>query len=196
MVVDLNLVYERVQQFPAVLAANLQFNHKNGFIDDYFNVVIEVTSLYGLATKSESLIKRQRYQRDFVGYLLGTETYHSYLERIVDRFNDWITREPQEVLDFSKRPDVLRKHKAGFSPEIRIVQPEEFLDVLYHEDARKLNQVVRNLHRYAKQELEQTASFEHLDHQKIMNLLREISDFHSKDHILKDVDAALARWGL
>ncbi len=196
MVVNLNHVYERLKQFTAVFVVDLQFNHENGFIDDYFNVVTEVTSLYSLATKYRSATEKQQYQRDFVGYLLGTETYHSYLERQVDKFNDWIEREPQKVLDFSKRADVLQKQDAGFSPEIRTVQPEEFLEALYHEDARKLNDVVGTLHQYAHWELERATLFEHLDHRKIVGLLRDIYDFKSEDHLLKDVDAALAKWGL
>ncbi len=196
MAIDLDSILGRLQKLPAVIVVKLQFNSRNGFIDDYFNVVTAATSAYCLATKYGSPTEKQQDQRDFVGHLLGTETYHSYLERTVDRFNEWIEREPKKVLDFSKRPEVLKKQNAGFSSDIRVVPVEEFLNILYHEDAQKLDSVVGTLHKYAKSELERATTFEQLDHRKIVGLLRDIYDFSSKDHGLKDVDTALTRWNL
>ncbi len=217
MGLDLNEIYAKMQRMPAVFVSELQYHPESGLISDYFNVVDCFLALYDLGTSDEMWRRRDEriegrvgrdkdsmretfepsdYRTHFAGYLLATETYHDYLERKLTQFNDWLIKDPVAVKDSLENtlPSIFLRR--GFSAVIRPVSYDEFMGVLYHEKAQRLNRVVREFKRSIFECLEKSVSFEEMDHRGIFGTLKAIADFHYSDHKLKDVDEWLIKYGL
>src|SRR3989338_3970996 len=100
MELDLDEIWKNLQQMPAVFISGLQYDRESGLIADYFNAVVSAHTLYSLAAENErgsDTVVSQQYRTHFSAHLLGTRTYHEYLEDQLDRFNSWIQRDSTAV---------------------------------------------------------------------------------------------------
>ena len=136
------------------------------------------------------------YRTHFAAHLLGTETYHDYLERRLDNFNNWLMRDRTAVEKHLENWLVKRYLQRGFSPEIRPVSYDEFMGTLYHAKARDLNRIVCDFKKSVLNGVWNNIPFERMDHLAIFTTLKLIFDFHSDSHKLKDIDDCLMKYGL
>jgi hypothetical protein len=194
MGLDLENIWTKLQKMPAVFVSGLQYGRKSGFINDYFNIVNSTWCLYKITTSGWD----EKYSKEkFARHLLKRETYHDYLERKLDLFNDWLGRDSNAVQIFSLEDGITQSYIGrGYSSEIRPVGYDEFMDALYHEKARELNKFVRELRYNVGKQISDGLTFDQMDHRYILTSLKDIQDFQDKEHRFNDVNKMMNELGL
>ncbi len=199
MELDLDDIWRNLQKMPAVFVSGLQYDQKSGLIADYFNGVVRAHTLYTLATENEmgsDTAVSQQYRTHFSAHLLGTRTYHDYLEDQLDRFNSWLRRDSAAVQQHLEHWQVKGYLERSFSTDIRPVSDDEFMGTLYHAKAQELNSVVREFKKLITKNVEKDVPFEQMDHRTILEQLRRMADFLSREHRFNNVDELLREYGL
>ena len=192
MEVNLDATWEKLLKMPAVLVGSLQYKRSVGLISDYCNAFEALLSMYSLANEADD----STYNKGtFLTHALATETYHSYLERRLEAFNDRVEQDHDALVERLENWEIQHFVRQGCSTEIRTVPYEEFMGALYHPRARAWNRMVRDLRNQFTDFAKSGLSYDDMDHRGVFVRLKEMYNLHSDKHKLQDINEAMISAG-